>query len=64
MASRLLTLEEAADRLRTPASTLRFWRNRRTGPVSIKVGRRVMYREADIEAWIEAQFAAAERGVA
>ncbi len=54
----LLTLEEAAERLRTPVSTLRFWRYQSTGPKSARIGRRVLYRESDISAWIEARYAA------
>lgn len=55
--TKLLTLDEAAELVRTPPATLRFWRHKGTGPKSFKVGRRVMYREADIEAWIDVQYA-------
>lgn len=54
---RLLTLDEVADLLRTPAATLRYWRHKGTGPKSFKVGRRVIYREADVLLWVEAQAA-------
>jgi predicted DNA-binding transcriptional regulator AlpA len=37
-------------------NTLRFWRHQGTGPRSIKLGRRVVYRECDVVAWIEEQF--------
>jgi hypothetical protein len=40
------------------AATLRFWRHKGTGPKSFKVGRRLMYREEDVAAWLEAQYAA------
>jgi hypothetical protein len=43
---------------RTPSATLRFWRHKGIGPKSFKVGRRVMYREDDVAAWLEAQYAA------
>jgi hypothetical protein len=52
---RLMTLAEAAELLRTPAATLRYWRYLGTGPHSFRVGRRVMYRYADLCAWIEHQ---------
>jgi predicted DNA-binding transcriptional regulator AlpA len=48
----LLTLPEVASRLRTPEATLRFWRHKGTGPKSFKVGRRVVYRETDVNAWL------------
>lgn len=51
----LLTLDEVAERLRTPPATLRFWRHSGTGPKSFKLGRRVMYREVDVQTWLTAQ---------
>ncbi|MEU9002999.1 helix-turn-helix domain-containing protein [Streptomyces sp. NPDC048551] len=53
--SRLLTLPEAAEMLRRPVNTLRHWRFAGTGPTSFRMGRRVMYREEDLIAWVEAQ---------
>ena len=52
----LLTLTEAAELLRIAPETLRYWRHVGTGPASAKLGRRVVYRRADVEAWIEQQF--------
>lgn len=49
-------IEEAAEFLRVPVSTLRFWRHRGTGPRSARIGGRVMYRQADLEAWLNEQF--------
>lgn len=58
VADKLLTLEEAAARLRVPENTLRFWRAQgKTGPKSARIGRRVMYRAADVEKWVQEQFA-------
>jgi predicted DNA-binding transcriptional regulator AlpA len=51
----LLTLPEAAELLRAPVATLRYWRHLGTGPRSFRLGRRVVYRLADVRAWIEAQ---------
>lgn len=60
--SRLLTMEEVSERTRLPVATLRFYRSRSgKGPQSARVGARVLYREADVEAWIEQQFAADEQ---
>lgn len=53
---RLLNIEEAAERLHTPISTLRFWRSQSTGPRSGRIGRRIFYRESELSAWIDQQF--------
>lgn len=49
-------IEEASEFLRVPVSTLRYWRSTNTGPKSARVGGRVMYRQADLEAWLNEQF--------
>lgn len=51
----LLTITEAADLLRAPVATLRYWRHLGTGPRSFRLGRRVLYRRDDVLAWIDAQ---------
>ncbi len=53
-ASQLLTIDEAALLLRAPVATLRYWRHLGTGPHSFRVGRRVVYRRDDLQAWIDA----------
>jgi len=40
--------------------TLYYWRHKGIGPPSVRIGRRVMYRRGDVEAWIAEQ-AATER---
>ena len=40
----LLTITEAAELLRAPVATLRYWRHCNTGPRSFRLGRRVLYR--------------------
>jgi predicted DNA-binding transcriptional regulator AlpA len=57
---RLMTIDLAAERLCTSESTMRFWRHKGVGPPSAKFGRRIVYRESDLDAWIAAQFAAAD----
>ena len=52
MHDQLLTLSEAADILRTPVATLRYWRHLGIGPDGFRVGRRVMYRIEDLDRWI------------
>jgi predicted DNA-binding transcriptional regulator AlpA len=53
---KLLRLPEVAELTGLPVNTLRFWRHQGTGPRSIKLGRRVVYRECDVVDWIEDQF--------
>ena len=48
----LLTVFEAADYLRTPTLTLRYWRHLGTGPRWFKLGNRVVYRAAALEVWL------------
>jgi len=52
----LLTLAAVADLLGVPEATLRYWRHLGYGPSGAKIGRRVMYRAADVAAWVDAQF--------
>jgi predicted DNA-binding transcriptional regulator AlpA len=54
--TKLLRLPEVAEVTGIPEATLRFWRHEGRGPKSAKLGRRVVYREADVLAWIDAQF--------
>jgi DNA-binding transcriptional MerR regulator len=58
----LLTPAEVAERVRRPVATVRFWRATGTGPKSANVHGRVLYRQSDVERWLEDQFAAAEAG--
>lgn len=53
----LLTTAEVAARTRAPESTVRYWRHLGVGPRGFKVGRRVVYREEDVAAWLDAQVA-------
>lgn len=50
--SDLLLLEEVAEITRLSTSTLRWLRHRNEGPPGFKMGRRVMFRRAAVEAWI------------
>jgi excisionase family DNA binding protein len=50
----LLTITEAAELLRAPVATLRYWRHCNIGPHSFRLGRRVLYRRDDLHAWITA----------
>lgn len=56
---RIIGMEEVSAMTGTPINTLRFWRQRGVGPKSGRFGRRVVYREVDVRAWIDAQFESA-----
>jgi predicted DNA-binding transcriptional regulator AlpA len=49
----LLTTDEVAALCRTSPSTVRHWRNKRTGPRAVKLHRHVLYKRADVEDWIQ-----------
>ncbi len=59
----LLTIEEAADRLRTPVATVRYWRAQGRGPAFFRMGRRIVCRESEIERFV-AELQAAETATA
>lgn len=44
-----LTTTEVAERYRTAAGTVRYWRHIGYGPKGVKVGRRVLYAETELE---------------
>ena len=50
--SNYMTTVEVAEALRAPVETVRYWRHVGKGPKSFKIGRRVLYDIADVEAWI------------
>lgn len=54
----LLTTAEVALILRAPVSTVRYWRYLNTGPKCFKLGRRAVYRRADVHTWLAEQEAA------
>ncbi len=51
----MLTLTEAAQLLRKPVATLRYWRHLGEGPRSFKVGRHVRYWRRDVLTWLHTQ---------
>lgn len=56
MSSELLTVSEAARRLKLSESFLNQARSAGGGPAYVRLGRAIRYRESDIDAWV------AERG--
>jgi len=53
MTGDFMTTSDLAERLKTPQSTVRYWRYTGYGPPGLKVGRRVLYRVTDVEAWLK-----------
>jgi excisionase family DNA binding protein len=51
----LLTMKEAADVVRVPVATLRYWRHLGSGPRSFRVGRSVRYWRTEVLRWLEQQ---------
>jgi predicted DNA-binding transcriptional regulator AlpA len=56
--SELLLLEEVSELTRIPVPSLRFYRHNGTGPKSFRLGNRMVYKRADVEAWIESRYEA------
>lgn len=56
------TTTELSELIRTPVETLRWWRAHGQGPESFRLGRRVLYRRAAVDAWIDREAAATRRG--
>lgn len=53
----------AANRLGVAEGTLRYWRHVGAGPRSFRLGgRMVKYRVADLDAWLDEQYARDSRG--
>lgn len=57
-AMKLLTIDEVAQMLRKTPSQVRWMRNSGTGPMSAKLGGRIMYREQDVVDWVNQAFEA------
>ncbi len=51
-----LTTEEVAAMCRTRPTTVKYWRHIGYGPPGAKVGKRILYRRSDVQAWLESRF--------
>jgi excisionase family DNA binding protein len=58
----LLTSAETAELLRVPVRTLYVWRGAGNGPRAYRVGKHVLYRRRDVEAWLEERCVPASTG--
>lgn len=61
-AQALLPTDDAAQFLGVATGTMRWWRHKGVGPKSFKVGGKVMYKRADLQAYLDAQYANAVGG--
>lgn len=59
LGSRLMFIDEVAERLRRSPSQIRWMITNGTAPKSAKIGGRICFRESDVEAFIDAAFAEA-----
>ncbi len=64
MSEPLLTPNDVSELLGVPVKTLANWRSARTGPLFLRVGVHVRYRQSDIEHWLEEQAEAGRRWMA
>lgn len=60
--SEYLTTKQVSDQFGFFEGTLRYYRHCGIGPASFRMGRRVVYRRSEVEAWIKAQESATVRG--
>lgn len=49
----LLTAKQVSERIQRPERTLERWRLTGEGPPFLRLGRRVAYRIADVERWLD-----------
>ncbi len=57
MMEKLMTTGDVAEATRSTIDTVRYWRSAGIGPSGFRVGKKVLYREADVIAWIESKSA-------
>lgn len=62
MSDRFLQAKDCEDKTGVPAATWRYWAHIGSGPQSFKLGRRRVWRESVIDAWIVEQEEATARG--
>lgn len=55
MTDRLLDLDELCELCKVGRRTVYKWNYRNTGPRRTRIGRKVMYRESDVQAWLDSR---------
>lgn len=51
-----LRIEDVVLELKRPVDTVRYWRKTGRGPRFVRIGRRLVCRRSDLDAWLEQQF--------
>ena len=59
MTETILNFNEASEYVHVSVDTLRYWRHKGTGPKSFRMGRRVFFRQSDLDAFIAEKAATA-----
>jgi excisionase family DNA binding protein len=54
-----LTIEEVAERIRVRPRTLYSWRSAGTGPPGYRVGKRILWKLDEVDAWMSREAAQA-----
>jgi len=63
MTDELMTISEVAAAIRVPEATLRYYRHLGDkGPRSFRAGRRILYKAADVQAWVDERYSEASGG--
>lgn len=57
---KLITINQVSEMTSIPVATLRYWRSNGKGPKGAKLGGKLMYRDQDVTAWIDAAFEAGD----
>lgn len=53
MTSKLLTVEDVAALVHTTPQAIHSQRHRGIGPRGVRIGKRVLFREEDVNAWLD-----------
>lgn len=56
MMTEIFGTKQLAEKLNASVHSVRYWRTIGFGPRSTRIGSRVVYRRADVDAWISAEF--------
>ncbi|GAA3698964.1 hypothetical protein GCM10022377_09970 [Zhihengliuella alba] len=54
--ARLMTIDELSEELSIPVATLYWYRHKGSGPRCARIGKRLMYRRGDVDAWLNEAF--------
>lgn len=57
-ADELMLIDEVSAETRIPVGTLRWMRTKGEGPTAFRIGKRLVYRRRDVEAWLNAAYRA------